>query len=235
MNYIRILKFVNCFYLYRIESYFHRKVVANDWYGNGIAVGVRGKIEFSQQSEYEITNIEVNLKGLMDTSSYHIHVAPVQGDLEFPCEASTLYDHFNPHEMNNIESSLQMKESLNDLYDLSGKYGSLDHLTEYAGSFNDTDISLYGYNTILGRSIVIHKKKDEIRWACTSLVRGYSSNEAREIRAIASFHHPKGHAYGYIRFTQLIHTGGSKSDTAIEVNLRYPGKNDRNIVIECSI
>lgn len=69
-----------------------------------------------------------------------------------------------------------------------------------------------------------------VRWSCSTLERGYSPSEAREIRGIASFHHPIGFAYGYVRFTQLIHNDGSKSDTVIEINLRHPGKNDRNIV-----
>lgn len=69
-----------------------------------------------------------------------------------------------------------------------------------------------------------------LRWGCSTLERGYSPQEAREIRAIASFHHPLGYAYGYIRFTQLIHNDGSKSDTVIEVKLQHPGENDRNIV-----
>lgn len=89
--------------------------------------------------------------------------------------------------------------------------------------------------SILGRSIVIHKKAHNLRWACSTLERGYSPQEAREIRAIASFHHPYGYAYGYIRFTQLIHNDGSKSDTVIEVKLQYPGENDRNIVIFMSL
>lgn len=74
------------------------------------------------------------------------------------------------------------------------------------------------------------KKEKNIRWACSTLQRGYSPSEAREIRGIASFHHPLGYAYGYVRFTQLIHYDGSKSDTIIEVNLRHPGKFDRNVV-----
>lgn len=82
----------------------------------------------------------------------------------------------------------------------------------------------------LGRSIVIHKKEKNLRWACSSLERGYSPHEAREIRAIASFHHPDGYAYGYMRFTQLIHSDGGQSDTVIEVKLRHPGVNDRNMV-----
>lgn len=91
------------------------------------------------------------------------------------------------------------------------------------------------FYSILGRSIVIHKKAHNLRWACSTLERGYSPQEAREIRAIASFHHPYGYAYGYIRFTQLIHNDGSKSDTVIEVKLQYPGENDRNIVIFMSL
>lgn len=39
-----------------------------------------------------------------------------------------------------------------------------------------------------------------IRYACADLVRGYSPSEAAEFRAIASFHHPDGYAWGYVRF-----------------------------------
>lgn len=185
-----------------------------------------------QQSEYELTNVEVNLKGLLANSGYHVHVAPVQSDLEFPCEATTLYDHWNPRDVN-AKKSPAPKFGSSDAYemgDLSGKFGTLDHLTEYMDTYNDTELPLFGYESVLGRSIVIHKKEKNVRWACSSLERGYSPSEAREIRAIASFHHPKGYAYGYMRFTQLIHNDGSKSDTVIEVNLRHPGYNDRNMV-----
>ncbi|XP_055314851.1 uncharacterized protein LOC129575370 isoform X3 [Sitodiplosis mosellana] len=214
-----------------IERHFPRKVVASDWYGNGITISVKGKIELYQQSEYEITNIDVLLKGLNETSGYHIHEASIQENLLFPCEASTIYDHWNPRGVN-PKTSPMPREGSTDLYemgDLSGKFGTLDHLSEYMASFNDTNIPLFGYETVLGRSVVIHKKSKNVRWACSTLERGYSPHESREIRAIASFHHPKGYAYGYMRFTQLIHNDGSKSDTTIEVKLRHPGENDRNM------
>lgn len=114
--------------------------------------------------------------------------------------------------------------------DLSGKFGTLDNHTLYQHSYNDTMLPLFGPRSILGRSIVIHKRVQNQRWACSTIERGYSPSEARELRAIASFHHPAGYAYGYIRMTQLIHSDGSKSDTIIEVKLRHPGKNDRNMV-----
>lgn len=114
--------------------------------------------------------------------------------------------------------------------DLSGKFGTLDNYTHYETFYNDTNLPLFGYESIIGRSVVIHKKEKNLRWACSTLERGYSPNEAREIRAIASFHNPGGYAYGYMRMTQLIHKDGSHSDTIIEVKLRHPGKNDRNVV-----
>lgn len=218
--------------IFSIERHFPRKVVAHDWYGNGVSISVKGKVEFYQQSEYEITNVDVHLKGLVETSGYHVHEASVQENLLFPCEATTIYDHWNPRNVN-PKSSPAPRESSTDLYemgDLSGKFGTLDHLTEYMASYNDTNLPLFGYETVLGRSVVIHKKSKNVRWACSTLERGYSPQESREIRGIASFHHPKGYAYGYMRFTQLIHSDGSKSDTTIEVNLRHPGHNDRNIV-----
>lgn len=64
-----------------IGSSHRRKIVAKNWFANGGELTVKGKIEMTQQSEYEVTNVEVNLKGLVETSGYHIHVAPVEGEL----------------------------------------------------------------------------------------------------------------------------------------------------------
>ncbi|KOB69158.1 Superoxide dismutase (Cu-Zn), partial [Operophtera brumata] len=63
-------------------------------------------------------------------------------------------------------------------------------------------------------------KSREGRWACSSIERGYSPSEAREIRGIASFHHPGGFAWGYVRMTQLIHNDGSAKATVQVTNTR---------------
>lgn len=61
--------------LYRISETYHRKAVARDWFGNGEIISLRGKLEFLQQNEYDITNIELNLDGLDGKmSGYHIHM-----------------------------------------------------------------------------------------------------------------------------------------------------------------
>lgn len=50
-----------------------RKTLAKDWFPNGFPTTVNGKIEFYQQSEYDLTNIDVSLKGLNYIYEYTIH------------------------------------------------------------------------------------------------------------------------------------------------------------------
>ena len=40
--------------------------------------------------------------------------------------------------------------------DLSGKFGMMTGLTEYSGSFVDENLPMFGYHTVVGRSVVIH-------------------------------------------------------------------------------
>lgn len=94
-------------------------------------------------------------------------------DLEFPCEGTSLYGHWNPLGVNT--NDVPMEEGTLDQYemgDLSGKFGSLRSFSYLGFAF---------------------------RWACSTVERGYSPAEASELRAIASFHHPQGFAYGYIK------------------------------------
>lgn len=48
--------------------------------------------------------------------------------------------------------------------DLSGKFGTLENRKRYMKTFNDTILPLFGLNSILGRSIVIHKKQKNLRY-----------------------------------------------------------------------
>ncbi|XP_014235437.1 uncharacterized protein LOC106658129 [Trichogramma pretiosum] len=209
-----------------------RKAVARDWFGNGEESKIDGKLEFIQESPYDVTDVEVHLEGLeTKMSGYHVHMTPVEIDLEFPCDDTTLYGHWNPLgvDPNSAPPPTTGSSDQYELGDLSGKFGTLDGRKLYDSVYNDTQLPLFGPRSIIGRSVVVHKKEKNARWACTTIERGYSPSEAREIRAIASFHHPNGFAYGYIRMTQLIYKDGSQSDTVIEVNLRHPGKYNTNV------
>ncbi|KAJ8709474.1 hypothetical protein PYW08_009478 [Mythimna loreyi] len=211
-----------------VNGLHRRKAVVRDWFGNGEAAPLSGRLELTQQSEYDVTNVHVALDGLVDVHNYKIHVVPVEKDLEFPCERTTLYDTFNPFHVNKSTSPPPTKGTADqyELGDLGSKYGLVESRSLNT-FYNETQLSLFGPHSILGRSVVLHRKKNR-RWACSSIERGYSPSEARELRAIASFHHPGGFAWGYIRLTQLIHNDGSASDTVIEVKLRHPGVRDTN-------
>lgn len=80
--------------------------------------------------------------------------APVEGNLEFPCEASTLYDHWNPREVDPKKSPPPAEQSTDryEMGDLSGKFGTLDGLKELDSVYNDTNLPIYGYESILGES-----------------------------------------------------------------------------------
>ncbi|XP_022116350.2 uncharacterized protein LOC110994148 [Pieris rapae] len=209
-----------------------RKAVVRDWFGNGDEISLVGKLEMIQQSEYDVTNVQINLDNLAhDAHNYKIHITPVEKELEFPCEKTTLYDTYNPFNISKAAEPPPTKGTADQyqLGDLGSKYGLLDDIKKFSTAYNETQLTLHGPYSIIGRSVAIHKDQRDRRWACSTIERGYSPSEAREIRGIASFHHPGGFAYGYIRMTQLIHNDGSTSDTIIEVKLRHPGQYDRNL------
>ncbi|KAL4711587.1 hypothetical protein ACJJTC_003604 [Scirpophaga incertulas] len=205
-----------------------RKAVVREWFGGG-AAALRGRLELTQQSRYHPADAHAHLALPSPPHTYRIHEAPVEKELEFPCEKTTLYDTYNPFNVDKSHSPPSTKgtDDQYELGDLSSKHGLLDEL-DVDFSYNDTQLSLFGSYSIIGRSLVLHKKTKDEPWACATVERGYSPSEAREVRAIASFHHPGGFAWGYVRMTQLISNDGGTSDTVIEVNLRYPGARDRN-------
>lgn len=64
----------NIRFAFRIGGYHWRKAVARDWYANGVPLSLAGKLEMFQQSEYDLTNVEVHFKELNDNSGYHVHI-----------------------------------------------------------------------------------------------------------------------------------------------------------------
>ncbi|KAK7069333.1 hypothetical protein SK128_014470, partial [Halocaridina rubra] len=178
-----------------IHRRFRHKGVVNKWYSTLGVGNVEGKIEFIQESEFDITSTEVDLRGLEGTAKgYHVHMVPVEHELEFPCADSTTYGHYNPLNITPSESP-PPTTGTHDLYesgDLSGKYGMLEGLTWKRDHYNDSNLQLFGSTSIMGRSVVIHKKEKNARWFCGSIGWGYSPAEATQVSAIASFHNPQG-------------------------------------------
>ncbi|KAG0723409.1 hypothetical protein GWK47_005529 [Chionoecetes opilio] len=83
-----------------------------------------------------------------------------------------------------------------------GSMGSLEGLSWTHDFYNDTNLQLFGPTSIMGRSVLIHKREENARWFCGSIIWGYSPSEARQVSLIASFHNPHGYAEGYVRMTR---------------------------------
>lgn len=47
--------------------------MAKDWFANGEKLTLKGKFEVTQQSPYEVSNIEINLKGLNNNDEYQVY------------------------------------------------------------------------------------------------------------------------------------------------------------------
>ncbi|XP_063233143.1 uncharacterized protein LOC134536961 [Bacillus rossius redtenbacheri] len=213
-----------------VGGVYRRKAVAKDWFGNGQPTTLKGRVEMIQQTEHDVTDLDVKFEGLDDSGDYRIHKVSVEMDLEFPCEETAVYGTWDPLGVGPARLPEPGRGSTDQypMGDLSGKFGTLEGSAIHASAHNDSRLPLFGTDAVIGRSVVVYKK-NKVRWACSTIERGYSPSEARELRAIASFHHPLGFAYGFIRMTQLVYRDGSTSDTVIEVKLRHPGKHDRNV------
>lgn len=73
-------------------------------------------------------------------------------------------------------SSPRVYQGTSDQYevgDLSGKFGTLDNRTTYKNAYNDSLLTLFGPRSILGRSVVIHKKVQYINEMYIMLFKKY--------------------------------------------------------------
>ncbi|UXI20114.1 hypothetical protein NH340_JMT06057 [Sarcoptes scabiei] len=205
-------------------------VIANEWRTSaGIATNISGFIEMTQESVYDETKIEINIRGLNRLASgYHVHKVSVPMDKEFPCSGDVLYGHYNPFDIDSLIGPLPSIGSVDEYEtgDLSGKFGLLNNLDRLSRKFYDFSLPLKGTNSIIGRSIVIHKEENNFRWACATIKPKVNRNE-REILAIASFDDPRHLIQGYVRFRQIEYWDGSLSDTWIETYLTHQGNNKK--------
>uniref|UniRef100_A0A3B3ZFY7 Superoxide dismutase copper/zinc binding domain-containing protein n=1 Tax=Periophthalmus magnuspinnatus TaxID=409849 RepID=A0A3B3ZFY7_9GOBI len=103
--------------------------------------GIKGYFKFQQDSPFSVTELTVNLTNLQSkVGPYHVHLFPVpslRNPLSSLCPGST-HDRY-------------------EIGDLGTKHMSLAGLTEFEGVFEDYNLPLYGQNSIVGRSVVIHE------------------------------------------------------------------------------
>lgn len=192
----------------------------------GTASNVSGFITFHQDNVYDKTIGKLTLHGLNNLAGgYHVHEVSVPADREFPCSSDSVYGHYNPLRIDVSVGPLPGASTTDqyELGDISGKFGLLTHMPMAKLEFVDHNLPLFGTNSIIGRSIVIHKKEKSSRWVCGTIQVDVDKQKAREVVAIASFDDPRHAVSGYVRFKQIEYKDGSLSPTWMEVSLRHGG------------
>ncbi|GFO44805.1 superoxide dismutase [Cu-Zn], partial [Plakobranchus ocellatus] len=184
--------------------------------------GVQGYIKFTQKSPLDPTVTFIHVKGLSaNAGGYHVHELPVperlastQGNM---CAGERVSGHFNPFVsvvgypgLVGYPSAATSTYDMYEVGDLSGKYGLLDGLQIKNETYTDRNLPLFGQNSIIGRSIVIHRI-DGSRLVCVNIQPDYPI-----VVAEAVFTFP---VFGRVMFMQA--QGRPNSDTSVFTNLDY--------------
>ena len=210
--------------------------------------GIRGHISIQQMSPFPPATLAVKLSGLHDVAgSFHIHQFPVPTRHELSdVTCSETGGHFNPYNVDKSASPGVATGSVDqyEVGDLSGKFGDLKGRERVQGTFVDPSLCLWGPNSVLGRSVVIHHSPKPSRWVCTNI----ELASADMMTAVATFTYPVG---GRIVFRQeldneladtmvyvegLVYTDGTKNnsrDHRWHVHTDIPGKDYFNWTGRC--
>ncbi|XP_029003246.1 uncharacterized protein cusr [Betta splendens] len=180
--------------------------------------GIRGHLGFYQASPFDVTVMTVSLSNLQGiVGPYHVHNFPVpsvRSPIPSMCSNNNVGGHWNPFGINASNPSYpKVPGSTHDKYelgDLSAKHMSLAGKNNSNMVFEDFNLPLFGANSIVGRSVVIHLTNGS-RYVCASI-----SYPGDVVVARATFRSP---VVGEIRFTQLQNQ--PLSDVSIFTDLSY--------------
>ncbi|XP_070684387.1 uncharacterized protein cusr [Pempheris klunzingeri] len=180
--------------------------------------GIKGYFSFRQASPFDVTELRVNLMNLQSrVGSYHVHHFPlpsVRSPPQTRCSNDNVGGHWNPFGVNTNDPTYPNGPgSTHDRYeigDLGAKHMSLAGKNEVDMMFVDFNLPLFGQNSIVGRSVVIHEP-DGARFVCASI-----SYPDEVVVARARFQSP---VVGEVWFTQL--KNNPLSDVSIFMDLSY--------------
>ncbi|XP_052445283.1 uncharacterized protein cusr [Carassius gibelio] len=180
--------------------------------------GIKGSFSFRQPSPFDLTTITVNLTNLdRRVGPYHVHQFPLpqmRSPSDSSCSNNNLGGHWNPFNLNTQAPAYPpARGSTHDLFevgDLSARHGSLENANNFQATFTDWNLPLFGRNSIVGRSVVIHMP-NSTRFACASI--GYPGEVTV---AKADF---RGVVVGTVLFAQL--SSDPYSDVSVFMDLSY--------------
>ncbi|KAF7641969.1 hypothetical protein LDENG_00267270 [Lucifuga dentata] len=138
--------------------------------------GIKGYISFRQASPFDVTELRVNLSNLRSrVGPFHVHNFPVTSEGQSGsslCSNDNVGGHWNPFGLNTSDPTYPKQPgSTHDMYeigDLSNKHVSLEGKNAVDMVFQDFNLPLFGRNSIVGRSVVIHRT-DGARYVCASI------------------------------------------------------------------
>ncbi|XP_056125745.1 uncharacterized protein cusr [Rhinichthys klamathensis goyatoka] len=180
--------------------------------------GIKGYFTFHQPSPFDLTTITVNLTNLdRRVGPYHVHQFPLpqmRSPSDSSCSNNNVGGHWNPFNVNvQAPAYPPPRGSTHDRFevgDLSARHSSLENASNFQATLTDWNLPLFGRNSIVGRSVVIHLP-NTTRFACASI--GYPGEVTV---AKAAF---RGPVVGTVLFTQL--SGEPYSDVSVFMDLSY--------------
>ncbi|XP_077992860.1 uncharacterized protein LOC144446888 [Glandiceps talaboti] len=147
---------------------------------------VTGEITFTQASPLDSTTVHVALNNLQNLATYyHVHQYPVAPRItadDSICSSAVTGGHLNPYDIDKSASPVTGTDDEYEVGDLSGKYGTLSG-TDFDQTYTDSNLPLFGSNSIVGRSVVIHKS-DNSRWICANI--GYPTSTKTAIAVFSA-------------------------------------------------
>lgn len=118
-------------------------------------LGLEGTIRFHQCNPDSMTKVQIKLRGLPPKSTRAIHIHEY-GDFTEGCK--TAGPHYNPH--NQTHGTIFVEGMPRHVGDLINNITS-DEKGEVFVEYQDDLVNLFGEESVIGRSIVIHKKPDD--------------------------------------------------------------------------
>ncbi|XP_047123939.1 uncharacterized protein LOC101240538 isoform X1 [Hydra vulgaris] len=183
--------------------------------------GVNGSFSFTQNSPFHPTNVVISLTGLgKNAKGYHVHMFPIS-DLSDQCSSQSVGLHFNPNKVK-ATTSPTPGQGTYDKYqagDLGGKYGFLTDKTDFDLQIIDNSLQLYGLNTIIGRSIVIHSNNImSLPFVCADI----KPIDGVALSLIANFtDNPNSDLNGTITVRQFNQSNGVLTPSVMVLDLAY--------------
>lgn len=163
------MKHVICYFLFIVNySYiFSQEIKAFCKLTQALNSGVIGTINFSQKSSIDNVKINGEIENLLAMHAFHIHEFPLEGN---NCTSAGF--HFNPN--NSTHGGPGKEFKMKHLGDM-GNIKSKGRKTSF--SMENEDISLFGGNSILNKTCIIHEGEDDLGLGeLNSLIDGNSGN-----------------------------------------------------------